>query len=411
MRVLVVDEEIPYPLNSGKRLRTYNLLKHLAAKHQITFICRQHEGLDQAGSEALSKIGIRPIIVDDPIRKKAGLGFYLALLRNLFSRYPYTVTSHYSEVLVAAIKRLLQEDTFDLIHCEWTPYAINLLPFYDMYPTTVDAHNVEAMIWRRNYEVERNLLKKVYIYIQWRKMAAFEEMFFRRFTRCIAVSDQDAALISEFTDPSRIDTVSNGVDISYFHQGACSKEMIAQKNDLVFTGSLDWRPNVDGLLYFLSEIFPLFQTRFPESVFYIVGRNPMAVLEKKIAELKNVVLAGWVDDVRPYMYKEAVYIVPLRVGGGSRLKILEAFSMEMPVVSTTIGAEGLNVTNNEHILLADDPISIVEAISWVIQNDVQARNMAKKGQNLVIDHYQWHVLAERLDRNWQQTKSANTSKP
>jgi glycosyltransferase involved in cell wall biosynthesis len=136
----------------------------------------------------------------------------------------------------------------------------------------------------------------------------------------------------------------------------------------------------------------------------------MAVLEKKIAELNNVVLAGGVDDVRPYMHKEAVYIVPLRVGGGSRLKILEAFSMEMPVVSTTIGAEGLNITNNEHILLADNPISIVEAISRVIQNNVEARKMAQKGQNLVIDHYQWHVLAERLDRNWQQTKSANPSK-
>jgi len=401
MRILVVDEEIPYPLNSGKRLRTFNLLKPLAARHEIHFLCRQHQGMEENYPlESLERIGIHPIIVDDPIRKKSGGKFYFALFVNIFSRLPYSVTSHCSSRMIKKIQQLENSLEFDLIHCEWTPYAINILDMFKRKPTLVDAHNVEALIWHRNFKIEGNLLKKAYIYLQWKKMEKFERDIFPKFSRCVAVSEQDASMISDMTMHAKVDVVSNGVDVEYFRQQSCTAKSVAKAQDLIFTGSLDWRPNVDGIGYFLDKIFPLFQQQYPESRFFIVGRNPLSSLKEKVAKFENVILTGTVDDVRPYMCKESVYVVPLRVGGGSRLKILEAFSMEMAVVSTSIGAEGLNVTDMHDIRLADSSVAFFTAIKETIESPTEAKQMGLRGRELVCNSYQWDILASRLEKSW-----------
>lgn len=400
MRVLVVDEEIPYPLNSGKRLRTFNLLKPLAARHDLTFVCRRHEHLEANTATALEAAGIRTEVVADPIPRKQGALFYLALLANLFSRYPYTVTSHYSSSLVHRIGNLCREKSFDLIHCEWTPYAINLQPWLGNLPTLVDAHNIEAMIWRRNFQVESNLAKKAFIFFQWKKMAAFERRFFPKFSRCVAVSSQDAQCIAQWAGEDRVDVVANGVELSYFTRKEPLPATAGSNRNLVFTGSLDWRPNVDGLLYFLDHIFPLILSRYPQATLTIVGRNPMPVLQQKVAGMNHVSLTGTVDDVRPYMEAAGVYVVPLRVGGGSRLKILEALAMEMPVVSTTIGAEGLAVTHEEDILLADSPQDFSAAVASLYEDHSKAMALGAAGRRLVADLYQWQALAQRLEDNW-----------
>lgn len=402
MRILVVDEEIPCPLNSGKRLRTFNLLKPLAAEHDITFLCRQREHVADNSSSTLEEAGIKTVVVPDPVRKKQGVKFYSALFANLFSRYPYTVSSHYSDSLITRIADLLQKQHFDLIHCEWTPYAINLQPWLGTMPTVVDAHNIEAMIWKRNFQVEQNLLKRGYIYLQWQKMASFEQHFFPKFSRCVAVSQQDARHIDKFVAKGRVDVVANGVDVNYFTRKHHRSQNIASHQKLVFTGSLDWRPNVDGLLFFLGKIFPLIKSRYPQCSLVIVGRNPMPVLRAQVAGMRDVVLTGTVDDVRPYMEDADVYVVPLRIGGGSRLKILEALSMQMPIVSTTIGAEGLEVTPHKDILLADTPEDFAAAVASVFDDNNKADNLGEQGRLLVEARYQWYALARRLEENWRQ---------
>ncbi len=400
MRILVVDEEIPYPLNSGKRLRTYNLLKPLAARNDITFVCRYHEHLKENTSSALRDVGIQPEVVPDPIPRKQGARFYLTLLGNLLSPYPYTVASHASSRLVRRIAELCREKPFDLIHCEWTPYAINLQPWLGKMPTLVDAHNIEAMIWHRNFQVETNLAKKAFIYLQWRKMAAFERSFFPQFSRCVAVSSQDALGIAQWAGKERVDVVDNGVDLAYFSRKSSRPAKPETNWSLVFTGSLDWRPNVDGLIYFLDHIFPLIVARYPQATLTIVGRNPMPVLQHKVAGMQGVNLVGTVEDVRPYMESAAVYVVPLRVGGGSRLKILEALAMEMPVVSTTIGAEGLDVTHGQNILLADSPEDFAATVINLFENYDMATTLGNDGRRLVADRYQWQALADQLEMNW-----------
>jgi sugar transferase (PEP-CTERM/EpsH1 system associated) len=404
MRVLAVDEEIPFPLNSGKRIRTFNLLKHLARRHEIVFVCRQHEGIGETDKQGFENAGIKAIIVPHQVCKKSGTGFYLALLGNLFSRFPYSVSSHYSVQLVAALQELVDGDRFDLIHCEWTPYAVNLRSLPSL-PSVVVAHNVEAKIWHRSFQVEANPLKKGYIYLQWKKMEAFERDAFSYFTRVIAVSEEDRLSIAQTQPEDRVVVVENGVDTEYFNPSG----MASKRNSLVFTGAMDWRPNVDSMLYFLDEIWPMVVKEFPDSTLTIVGRNPAEVLRRKVANLASVQVTGTADDVRPYVEEASVYIVPLRIGGGSRLKILEALSMCKPVVSTSIGAEGLDLMNDCEILIADEPAKFVGAIARLFRDSVLRGRLGSAGRSLVEKRYQWKTLARKLEDVWQEAVCAGVS--
>lgn len=399
MKVLIVDEEIPFPLNTGKRIRTYNLLKYLAKTNEITFVCQQHQGIDDNSPAALKEIGVRPVVVQNKIRSKGGMRFYFALLLNLFSRYPYSVSSHYSKELIGKIKNLLSNENFDLIHCEWTPYAINLKNFFH-YPTIVDAHNVEALIWKRSYEVEKNLLKKYYIFFQWKKMEWYEKGFFPKFAQTISVSDNDREIINSWIPDTKVKVIPNGVDTNFFKQSDQIKE---EEYNLVFTGSMDWRPNIDGILYFLDQIWPIVVKANPSMKFYVVGRNPDAALVNRVKRETNVFLTGTVDDVRPYIDRANVFIVPLRFGGGSRLKILEALSMNKPVISTTVGAEGLELKNGRDILIEDTPHLFAEKIIDLCNNKELREKLSKNGNEIINKKYKWSVISKELNKLWGET--------
>jgi len=395
MKVLVIDEEVPYPLNSGKRLRTFNLLKNLSPKHDILFICREYEDGEGIYSQALEDIGIKTIVVHHPIRKKVGIKFLFALFFNIFSKYPYTVASHFSNELIKELNIIKQKEKFDVIHCEWTPYAINTMSIHDI-PIVVDAHNVEAMIWQRYYEIESNPFKKGYLYLQWKKMLNFEKVTFNKFNKIVAVSQNDKKIISQFVDEDKIRVVDNGVDTDYFSSLGNDEDNFS----LIFSGAMDWRPNVDAMFFFLDEIWPNILSSHPICSLTIVGRNPLQVLKDRIKNTTSVTLTGTVDDVRPYIDRSSIFIVPLRVGGGSRLKILEALSMKKPVVSTSIGAEGLDVENGKDIIIADDTGSFTKAIELLFNDSQLRRTLGNAGRTLVEDKYQWKVISDKLEKVW-----------
>ncbi|MFZ1983220.1 MAG: glycosyltransferase family 4 protein, partial [Desulfatitalea sp.] len=374
MRVIVIDEELPFPVNTGKRLRTFNLLKHLSLHHEIVFICRCHAEGDSGACGGFKESGIEVITVPPPLLDKKGLKFYCALFLNLFSIYPYSVSSHYSKMLVQTIEKEIGKKKYDLIHCEWTPYAINLQSVRDV-PLVVDAHNVEALIWQRNCEVARNPLVKAYFWLQWKKMARFEKAAFADFRRIAAVSEQDRAIITRWVSPDKVKVIENGVDIDYFQPSLEKPE----PGSLVFTGSMDWRANVDAMIYFLDQVWPLLLAKCPQARLCIVGRNPLPVLKARVQGESRVLLTGTVDDVRPYIAKAAVYIVPLRVGGGSRLKILEALSMRKAVVSTTIGAEGLELEAGRDLLVADHPRDFCNRILSLFHDEELRTRLGENG--------------------------------
>jgi polysaccharide biosynthesis protein PslH len=397
LRVLVLDEEIPFPPNSGKRLRTYNLMKHLARKHEILWVSRQLESAayNRSGFEAL---GIRTMLVGKAVRKKSGARFFFSLVGNTLSAYPYVVSSHRSKELCLAAKQTYQSQACDLIHCEWTPYAVNM-PKSLSCPTIGMAHNVESVVWRRYQQIEQNPLKKLYLGLQADKMERFERQALPQFSRIISVSDQDKRIISQWVCSDHIAVVPNGVDIDFFERE--SGEEIPKS--IIFIGSLDWRPNVDCVIYFLDEIWPLIKNSFPEAKFAVVGRNPLPRLASRIADEPAVTLHGSVEDVRPFINSAQVCIVPLRIGSGSRLKILEALAMEKPVVSTSVGAEGLDLENGRHVLIADNPADFADAVKRLFLNPAYRHSLALEGRQLAKEKYSWRILAEKLESEWQRT--------
>jgi glycosyltransferase involved in cell wall biosynthesis len=391
----MVDEELPYPPNSGKRIRTLNLTLRLARRHDLTLICHRNADLDEArrAAEFFHDHGVRTRVVDRVTPPRSGPGFYACLAANLLSPLPYSVASHRSRALRRALRAHAAENPVDLWHCEWTPLAASLR---GLVPRLVMAHNVESLIWQRYRETESNPLKRWYIHQQCRKFERFERQAFSEATRTVAVSAEDAERIRRDSGGRPIDVVENGVDTAHFRPAAGVRE----PHRLLFLGSLDWRPNLDAVELLLSRVFPAVRREEPAVQLDIVGRRPPESLRKQVRTLPNVELYANVADVRPYLARSGVLAVPLRIGGGSRLKILEALAMGLPVVSTRVGAEGLDLEVGRSLLVVPGVEDMAPALLWCIRRPDAAQDMADAGRFEVLERYDWDILAGELERAW-----------
>lgn len=399
LNIVVVDEELPYPPNSGKRIRTLNLLLGLARWHNLTYLCHRNADPNEArlAQRYLESHGIKPLMVERSVPSKTGIGFYWRLLANLASPLPYSVQTHVSRALQDRVRQLDHEAQVDLWMCEWTPYAQSVLGLVEG-PVVVMAHNVESLIWKRLWENEENWAKRWYIKQQWAKYATFERRVFSRADLTITVSDSDARLAREEYVARQVAVVENGVDIDYFRPGSTSRN----PEEILFLGSLDWRANLDAVTWLLDEIFPRVIQQAPEAHLSIVGRKPPQWLMERIDNTPCAALYADVPDVRPFLQRCGVMAVPLRIGGGSRLKILEALASECPVVSTPVGAEGLHLISGVHYRAATDSAQLAEALVRTIHDRVSARKMAREGRQLVVEQYDWSRLAMHLERTLHQ---------
>jgi glycosyltransferase involved in cell wall biosynthesis len=410
LHVAILDEELPCPLTSGKRIRTYQLLSRLADKHRITYLCHRNPDSDESeqAERAMRDLDIRTIVVDRPVPSKSGLSFYARLVGNLFSAFPYSVTSHRSAALVEAARRLAKDDPPDLWHCEWTPYAETLRALRPTAPWLVMAHNVESLIWQRYAETENNPLKRWYIRRQLRKFERFEKWAYSSCDSAIAVSEPDARLMRDRFAASAVAVVDNGVDIDYF---APDPHIARDPRRLVFVGSLDWRPNLDAVRLLLENIFPRIQKKEPRAALDVVGRRPPAWLQQHVSRLPGVALHADVADVRPFLHRAGMMLVPLRIGGGSRLKILEALASELPVISSAIGAEGLDLDPSTDVRIADSPEDVADAaVDWM-NNSQSAARSAMCGRQVVRERYNWDRLAAQLESVWLQIAAATLPLP
>jgi glycosyltransferase involved in cell wall biosynthesis len=396
LHVVLVDEELPYPPISGKRIRTLNLTLRLARRHRLTYVC--HRNADPAEAEEaadhFARQGIRTVVVDRPVPPRRGVRFYARLAANLLSPLPYSVTSHTSAELRRALRQLAAENPVDLWHCEWTPYAESLRAVAG--PRLVMAHNVESVIWQRYRETEPNPLARWYITRQWRKYLRFERRALAGADRTVAVSELDAERFRRDFGARQVEVVDNGVDTSYFRPTG----EIRDPYTLLFLGSLDWRPNLDGVALLLEKVFPAVRASQPHARLCLVGRNPPAWLHCRAAATPGVELHATVPDVRPYLGRAAALVVPLRIGGGSRLKILEALASATPVVSTRVGAEGLHLEPARHFSQVEDIDDLASALLEVMRDPVAARERAEAGRREVLRLYDWDALADRLERIW-----------
>jgi glycosyltransferase involved in cell wall biosynthesis len=388
LKVLFVAKRFPFPLDTGGKIRTAKLLEKLGRELDITLVSNVEHAKDAPHVPRAKRLCTEFHGVPWTEVSKYTLRFYLNVLRWTFSRYPVGVAGDYSAPFAETVRALVRAGRHDLIVCDYLQPSVNLRGISD-YPTLLFQHNVESMILKRHAETARNPALRLFWGQQWRKMERYEREACARFTGVVAVSEIDRALLSGRFGARRVFTIPTAVDADYFRPS----DEPAPDGGLVFTGSMDWLPNEDAILFFADEILGRIRRRVPNVTLTVVGRNPSSRLRRRLEAHKEIRVTGRVEDVRPYMAQHAVYVVPLRIGGGTRIKIYEAMAMGKAIVSTPIGAEGLPVRHGQQLLLAEAPEDFAEAVVSLLA-DAQARaRLGRAARQFVEAQCSWDAAA------------------
>ncbi len=389
MKILWVKAGGLYPPNVGGRIRSYQILKELGKQHSVTiftYYAAVGEDLHHVLEQEFSRVVSIPLAV--PTGR--ALGEALKYARFLSSPLPYTVSKFSPPEVRNRLCKLIDEDKPDIIICDFV-VAAEPIPWDSRIPKVVFTHNVEASIWEQHYRLAKNPVWRWVAHREFRAMERYERTYLNRADHVLTVSEQDRDAFAKFVDPSRITVIPTGVDVDYFRP---SPELEETPNSLVFSGAMDWMPNEDGILYFIHEILPIIKRDIPEISLCVVGRDPSRKLRDLASSLPSIQVTGRVEDIRPFVQRGAVYVVPLRIGGGPRLKIFEAMAMGKAVVSTTIGAEGLPLNPGEDVILADQPQEFADATVALLKYPLRRVQMGGAARELVETQFSWESVVQ-----------------
>jgi sugar transferase (PEP-CTERM/EpsH1 system associated) len=383
-----LKSELLHPLDKGGRIRTYQMLKHLSRQHDVTYLALASPTRDQAAIRQAGEYCRRLITVPFVDRGKTSPRFYRDLLFNLGSPLPYAIEKYASNLMRREIERELHARCYDLVVCDFLVPSINL-PRPCQCATILFQHNVESVIWRRRYERQAGRLRKKYFARQWEAMLAYERAACRTFDAVVAVSDVDREFMRTEYRLDHVYDVPTGVDTNYFRP----PEGNVNRAELVFTGSMDWMANEDAIVHFVRNVLPRITASAPEARLTVAGRNPSARVRSLSRAGSRVTVTGSVADIRPYVARAGVYVVPLRIGGGTRLKIFEAMAMGKAIVSTAIGAEGLPVQHGRELLVADAPREFADAVITLIGGGDLAERIGERARSAVCERFGWERAA------------------
>ncbi len=391
MRILWVNVGGLWPLHTGGRQRSFNIISELARRHQVTLLTTHGPDDDPQGLAARLPECEQLQSVPYALPKRESAHFAISLVRSWFSPLSVNLWRWRIPSLRKEVQRCLSTTKPDLCVVDFLYSAPNV-PLDAPVPVVLFDHNVEYLIWKRLSQSERRLWRRLLLEIEWRKMRRFESKACTRASLTLAVSDIDQSLLSANAPAALVRAIPTGVDTTYFMPNG-SREAPAR---LVFTGSMDWYPNEDAILHFVDAILPRIRREVPDVSLTVVGRNPTPRL-LTIAGKDGIRVTGTVDDVRPYVAEAAVYVVPLRVGGGTRLKIFEALAMGKAVVATTVGAEGLPLIPGEHFLQADEPADFSHAVISLLRDAERRHRLGRAGRRLVEQRYSWPQVAREFE--------------
>lgn len=393
MNILLISPWLPWPLYDGGRIRIFETLRHLSRRHDVTLAAGVLRAEDMERAPAVRELCRDVVTTIISHRTGAVLS---RLSRGVLSRRPLIQSFYYDERLAEKVRDLTARAAYDIIQVEF--------PFLAPYLKAVDPrsrakkiltmHNIESLRFERELQLSQWGNRKLVLLGNHIFFRAWEKEAFGQFDGIVTVSDAERSWVQRHAPNATVEVVPNGVDTSYF-----SPVAPLAKGDpyIVFTGAMDYPPNIDAARWFCYEILPVVQCRFPEIGLKIVGKNPRSqVLE--LGKRRGVEVTGTVADIRPYVAGSLALVVPLRSGGGTRLKILEAMAMERPVISTTVGAEGLEVTPGTDILIADDPQQFVDQVERLLRSPEQAELIGRAGRLLAVKKYDWRICLGGLDR-------------
>jgi polysaccharide biosynthesis protein PslH len=389
----------PAPARQGAAIRNLHIARYLASTHRVTLLTFEADG--PMDTSHLSSVCDHVEVLPAPSRT-----FRQRLLRMATSPLPDMAWRFYSEAMWRRVEELSQDEPFDAIHVEgieMAPYGLLALQRMPLARMTYDAHNAEYLLQRRAFTTDISGLQRpgraLYSLAQWWRLRRFERLVALESRDVLAVSPADVAALERLSTylKDRITLLPNGVDTEYWAREAVEPRPEMSGGDtLVFDGTLDFRPNVDAVQWFASEVWPIVRQERPEARFYIVGRNPAPEVQA-LVEVPGITVVGPVDDMRPWVAGATVYVVPMRMGGGVRLKVLQAMSMACSIVSTPMGAEGIPVRPGKDMLITFSPAGFAQGVLLLLSDRTRRQALGSSAQSLVTSQYAWSHLLPVLD--------------
>ena len=395
MKVLFLSQIVPYPPHGGVLQRGYNLVRELGRNATVHLLAYVHpDVLATPAAIEDSRRALREFCATVeyfPLWPKNSRFHRLAALgAGTISREPFSVIAHRSRAFAHRVTEEVRHNTPDVIHVD----TIALAPFVPAghsIPTALTHHNVESMLMARRAQVEQGGLARAYLRREAAKLRAFEAAVSATFDINIVMSEQDARVLEDISPGVRSAVVPNGVDVDYF-----TPRPEAETPALMYGGGMNMFANRDAVMFFLNDVWPVVRERVADVKFFAVGQDPPPELLAYAARDPRVVVTGYVPDIRPYIWQSSVYVVPLRVGGGTRLKVLDAMAMGKALVSTSIGCEGIEVTPGEHLIVADGADALAEATVALLQDRERRIQLGRAARALVEAQYAWRVVGQLL---------------
>jgi len=395
MKILWFSHFVPYPPAGGAAQRSFNLLRRIAEKHYVVFV-----GFDMAGSatagaaplDALGKFCASVEIWDLPVRWKSA-GWWLQALLSTLSGESLSDRVFYSPDCRKRLTQLLQQHPDALVHMDSIDLA-RYAPALEAQRKALNHHNCESAMMLRRAEKEGNRVAQWFLRRQAHALQSLEQQLLPAFDVNVSVSAPDSDLLRRQAPAAHIHVVENGTDDAFFSPLPEEEE----PNSIVFAGSLNWYPNISGLRIFAREVWPAVKQQVPSVRWYIAGMSPTKEIRELAAKDAQITLIDSPADIRPWIARGAVFICPIYDGGGTRLKLLDAFAMGKSVVSTTIGCEGLAVTPGMHLLVADEPCDLVTKTTLLLRDNEQRARLGAAARKLVTQRYSWSILAHDLER-------------
>jgi sugar transferase (PEP-CTERM/EpsH1 system associated) len=392
MKVLVITEQAPSRFNGGCA-RQLNLIRELSKRHDfcvVSYAYPVHMRELDSLRRYVRRVEVIPLPV--PVMEERSRFYWQINAWRHALLDPYPVRGRYplASEMRKRVARLVAEEQFDIIQVVQA-YLAKHLPRTKA-ATILDMQDILSEHERLVMLAKTKVTHRFTAWLEWKKMLALERSAVRRFDMCVTMSKDDKSKFLELIPGTQVAVIANGVDIDYFQPQPAQTE----EANLVFVGNIQYTPNADAVLYFYQEIWPLIRQKRPNLQFYVVGWGPPPEV-RALDEDPNVTVTGFVDDVRPYLANGTVVVIPIRFGSGTRLKILDAWAMAKPIVSTLLGAEGLAVQHGENILLADEPEQFAQSVLSLLDDRQQRARLGQAGRQLVESKYSWTAIGAQMN--------------
>ena len=393
LKILFLSNRSPLPIVDGHTRRTFNILKGLSENNRVYFLSlfETPVEIDTKNIKQLESFCHRVEFYPSP-SKRVSIPMMTRLIRSLFSREPYTIWRHYSKSFFKRVEKVIQKESFDIIHCDILPIVYTIKNQANVFKSVTD-HDVSYLKCLRIAAESPNYLLKIFCYLEAFKLKKLESQIFNKVELGIVVSEVDKKILHQICPDGRLIVIENGVNVEDFKPGSEAPE----PNSLLWIGGFNHHSNKQGIYWFLDNVYPIIKRKTPRVKLYLIGGGVTDKLECYAASDSSIKILGYVDNPVPYFQRAMVFIAPILSGSGTKLKLLEAMAAGKAIVTTRIGCEGIEGINKKHFMISDTPNQFAENVIKIINNNSYWEYLGKNARRLVLKKYDWRIITQKIN--------------